>query len=84
MNVIFATLPDGAFVAGDRDSGMTAYAYPGSPHAMMANKHARLIAEDMLRSERMSYRSVPAVKDYDLANWHRLRDATSAVISNEE
>jgi hypothetical protein len=75
MNVVFAMINNGGFVAGDRDSGMTSYAYPSSPHALVAKKYPKLVAEDMLGSERMSYRSVPAVKEYDLANWRKLRDA---------
>jgi len=72
MNVVFKMLDDGGFVAGDRDSGMTSYAYPSSPHAIVAKKHAKLVAEDMLGSERMSYRAVPAIKQYDLKNWELL------------
>lgn len=75
MKPVFAMLLDGAFVAGDQDSGMTSYAYPNSPHANVAKQHPRAVAEDMLSSERMSYRSVPMVKEHDLANWRRLRDA---------
>lgn len=82
MNAIFAMLDDGAFVAGDRDSGMTSYAYPSSPHALVAKSYPKMIAEDMLSSERMSYRSVPAAKEYDLRNWARLRDALELESAN--
>ena len=69
MDVVFKMLDDGGFVAGDRDSGMTSYAYPSSPHANVAKKHPKLVAEDMLGSEWMQARSIPAVKEYDRKNW---------------
>jgi len=76
MEVIFKMLEDGGFVAGDRGSGMTSYAYPSSPHAIVAKKHAKLVAEDMVTSERMSYRAIPAIKEYDRKNWLLLDGAT--------
>ena len=69
MDVVFRMLDNGAFVAGDRDSEMTSYAYPSSPHAIVAKKHPKLVAEDMLASERQDYRKVLAVQAYDAANW---------------
>jgi hypothetical protein len=69
MNIAFKMLADGGFVAGDRGSRMTSYAYPSSPHAIVAKKHPKAVAEDMLGSERMSYRGIETVQEYDRKNW---------------
>ena len=69
MDVVFKMFEDGGFVAGDRDSGMTSYAYPSSPHATVAKNHSQAIAEDMLGSERQDFRAIPAIKEYDRKNW---------------
>jgi hypothetical protein len=69
MDLKFRMLDDGGFVAGDCDSEMTSYAYPSSPHALVAKNHPKAVAEDMLGSERIEYRAVPAVKEYDRKNW---------------
>lgn len=76
MNVVFKMLDDGGFVAGDRDSGMTSYAYPSSPHATVAKQYAKLVAEDMLRSEWMQARNIPFVKEYDRKNWMLIEGVT--------
>lgn len=77
MKVQFAYLTNGAFVAGDMNSGMTSFAYPSSPHAIVAKKYPALVAAEMIESERMSYRSIPAVQDYDCRNWKILHDESS-------
>lgn len=69
MKAVFRMLEDGGFVAGDEDSRMTAYAYPSSPHAGVAKRHPKAVAEDMLGSERQSYRTIPAIQEYDRKNW---------------
>ena len=69
MKAVFKMLDDGGFVAGDSDSRMTSYAYPGSPHALVAKQHPKAVAEDMLESERQSFRKVPAIHQYDAKNW---------------
>ena len=76
MNIVFRMMPDGGFVAGDRDSEMTSYAYPSSPHALVAKKHPKAVAEDMLASERMDYRKIPAILEYDAANWRKIAGAS--------
>jgi hypothetical protein len=48
---------------------MTSYAYPSSPHANVAKKHPKAVAEDMLSQERIAYRSVKAIIEYDNKNW---------------
>ena len=75
MTVQFKLLADGGFVAGDSESGMTSYAYPSSPHAVAAKKHAELVAEEMLASERADYRAIPAIREYDRRNWERINNA---------
>jgi len=62
-------LPDGGFVAGDTDSKLTSYAYPTSPHAIVAKKYAKHVAEDMLAAESVWMRKIPSVADYDARNW---------------
>jgi hypothetical protein len=72
MDVVFKMLEDGGFVAGDRGSGMTSYAYPSSPRAKVAKRYPMLVAEDMLSSETMNFRTIPAVQEYDRKNWETL------------
>lgn len=72
MDIVFRMMPDGGFVAGDRDSEMTSYAYPSSPHAIVAKRYPKLVAEEMLASERSDYRKIPAIADYDAANWRKI------------
>lgn len=85
MDIIFRMLDDGGFVAGDRDSEMTSYAYPSSPHAILAKKYPKLIAEEMLASERSDYRKIPAIQEYDAANWRKIAGSTqNQQIENEE
>lgn len=69
MDVVFKMLDNGAFVAGDRDSEMTAYAYPSSPHAIVAKKHPKQVAEEMMARERVEYRRMIHIQAYDAANW---------------
>lgn len=70
--IVYKMLPDGGFVAGDMASQFTAYAYPSSPHALVAKKYPKAVAEDMLGSERADYRKLDAVKEYDRRNWDLL------------
>jgi hypothetical protein len=74
MHPVFKTLEDGGFVAGDKDSRITSYAYPTSPHALLARRYPKYVAAEMLKNERMSYRSVPAVQEHDARNWLLLKD----------
>lgn len=69
MKIRFRTLEDGGFVAGDTDSQITSYAYPSSPHALVAKRHPKAVAEDMLGSEKIHYRQLESVKEYDRKNW---------------
>jgi hypothetical protein len=69
VNPVWKLLDDGGFVAGDKDSRMTSYAYPSSPHANVAKRYPKLVAEEMLDSERLYLRKVPAIQDYDFKNW---------------
>ena len=77
MDIVFKMLDDGGFVAGDRGSGMTSYAYPSSPDATVAKKYPKAVAEDMLGSERMDFRAIPAIKEYDRKNWETLGETAN-------
>jgi len=74
MSVVFKMLPDGGFIAGDTGSRLTSYAYPSSPHAIVAKKHPRAVAEDMLGAEKVHYRQLDSVKEYDNRNWETLEE----------
>jgi hypothetical protein len=68
----FALLKGGGFVAGDTDTGLTAYAYPKSDYATEAKKYPQAIARKMLSGERRFARPPWLdVKDYDKRNWER-------------
>ena len=81
MDAVFKALEDGGFVAGDKGSGMTSYAYPSSPHALVARRYPKQVAEDMLASERIYYRSVPAIRKYDRKNWMLIEGVTDQDIA---
>ncbi len=69
MEIVFKMLEDGGFVAGDRGSGLTAYAYPSSSHANVAQRYPKLVAEEMIENEKPHYRQLDSVKEYDRKNW---------------
>lgn len=49
--ILYYLRPDGAFIVGDTKRGVTAYAYPTSPHAMEARTRPAIVAERMIVSE---------------------------------
>lgn len=71
-DVAYRRLPDGAFVAGDRRTGITSYAYPTSEHATRARREPLSVAVEMLSGEMPSVRVLPTVKQYDGNNWEKL------------
>lgn len=42
---------DGAFLAGDTDTGRACYAYPSSPHATRAKRHPAAVATEMVKAD---------------------------------
>lgn len=70
MTTHFRMLEDGAFVAGDPDTGLTAYAYPTSISATKARKTPVTVAKEMLSREVVT--RTHDRTDYDLRNWQRL------------
>ena len=63
----------GAFVAGDTETGRTAYAYSSSPNSDAARKAPREVAAEMMAHESKSLRSYLSSRaDYDARNWERL------------
>jgi hypothetical protein len=68
----YKILPNGAFVAGDTESGFTCYAYQSSQHADAARKSPAKVAEKMIRKELKSSRASMYAKDYDARNWQIL------------
>ena len=54
MAIIYKIEADGGFVCGDTNTGLTAYAYPTSPHASNAAKspaQAQKTADAMIKAE---------------------------------
>lgn len=71
MNATYRLLADGGFVAGDRATGRTAYAYPTSPNAEAARKAPLTVAREML-AESNVIAQTPVwgrQQDYDSRNW---------------
>ena len=74
MTILYKICEDGAFVAGDTESGLTSYAYPTSTHADDARRNARKpvclerLARDMLKAERHA----AGRAEYDARNTERL------------
>lgn len=85
MSLIYRIDDDGAFVCGDSDSRITAYAYPTSEHARVAGRgpvKAREVANAMIIHEtdyrrslvvaRISLEQAAAIGTQDERNWLRL------------
>lgn len=83
MSLIYRLDDDGAFVCGDSDSRITAYAYPTSKHARVAGRGpvmAGEVARIMLGQEtqwrqtiaRRPVQGMPDVSTQDDRNWLRL------------
>ena len=49
--ILYYLRPDGAFIAGDTQRHVTAYAYPTSPHAQEARARPGIVAERMMAGE---------------------------------
>lgn len=66
MAVVYALLPDGGFVAGETESGLTMYAAAHSINASAANTRPRKIAEAMIHG------CLGGPQPGDKDNWRRL------------
>ena len=63
---------NGAFIAGDTETGRTVYAYPSSTHATQAKWHPKTVAAKMMTAENSAGKWRDAFDDYDLRNWTRI------------
>lgn len=70
-NMAWRLTSDGAFICGDKRTGVTAYAYPTSEHAHNAKRHARRTAEAMLKAQNdhTGRSSIPGIDAWDLRHW---------------
>jgi hypothetical protein len=71
MRIVYRHSPDGAFVAGDSDTGFTAYAYPTSTHAQQAKRSA-VWAEQTAR-KMLESRGTVSAYEYDRRNWQAIQ-----------
>lgn len=70
--VVFGWDDNDGFVAGEVNSGITAYAYPTSERAERAMNDPECVAAEMLNEE-SRYIPLPGIRDeYDHANWNLL------------
>lgn len=76
MTIYHAFDAQGAFIAGDTDTGHTCYAYPSSPHADMAARKgaAAAVAARMVQDANTSAQGFPhaVTGPYDRRNWDKL------------
>ncbi len=73
--VTYQLMTDGAFVAGDTETGRTSYAYPTSANAAGARRRPLLIAKRMIAAENSlgAWRDhCDYARDFDVRNWARL------------
>lgn len=77
---VFRIMPDGGFVAGDRGSGVTSYAYPSSPHATQAKRNPARTAAIMVRRAKEAAHTIPEHirKPYDARCWAMLDQGQKA------
>jgi hypothetical protein len=86
MAIIYKIEADGGFVCGDTNTGLTAYAYPTSPHASNAAKspaQAQKTADAMIKAESPIRRS-PNTDYYDKWNWGKLYPQISKSYSSKD
>jgi hypothetical protein len=77
--IVYRTLDDGGFVAGDTATERTSYAYPTSTYATMAKRHAERTAAEMMTSENIHRHGNGApFGDHDARNWVRLNETRFA------
>ena len=63
---------NGAFIAGDTETGRTLYAYPSSTHATQAKWRPKTVAAEMMTAENSAGKWRDTYDDYDLRNWTRI------------
>lgn len=51
MTILHMHTTDGAFIAGDSETGLTSYAYPSSEFAEKARRTPTKVAAEMMESE---------------------------------
>jgi hypothetical protein len=79
--IVYAFTPDGAFVVGDKETGLTSYSYPNSINADSAKKCPEKTAteiawqENTLANELMAQKFLISRKNDDKRNWERLNKA---------
>ena len=75
MSIVHTFDKDGAFIAGDTETGKTCYAYPSSDHANAAKRRAAKVAKEMMDWENRLH-TVPVIRvDYDQRHWLVLENA---------
>ena len=74
MEVVYRLLPDGAFICGDRATGVTVYSYPNSIYARMAKARPASTAVEMLEC---AVANLPASRhdESDARRWAILNEA---------
>lgn len=72
--IVFKMLKSGAFVAGDTETRLTAYAFPSSPNADRAKRCPKATASEMMAHENTLAFAHKTSPDYDASNW---KDLTS-------
>lgn len=77
MTLRFKLLDDGAFVCGDTETSVTAYAYPTSAYATEAQRCGHDVATEMM--EKAAWRAAKGQDNsrfikFDSSNWERLFD----------
>ena len=84
MTIRFKLETNGAFIAGDTETGRTAYAYPSSTYAMQAKRHPKTVAAEMMADENSTGRWRDAFDDYDLRHWTRINGCMTSECDEEE
>lgn len=69
--IVYRLTYDGAFCAGDTETGHTAYAYSTSPHAVEARRYPARVAEAMIQAANAEAKWMsPDILDrYDTRQW---------------
>lgn len=73
MAIHFKILLDGAFVAGDDETGFTSYAYVTSAYAVAGKRKPLKVATAMMHGETASCHQTAHGREYDARNWETLK-----------
>lgn len=79
MAIVFKHTPDGGFLCGDTETGLTAYAFATSPNEVASRKNPARVAAKMLAGERPRNAYPPLAESLATDDAERIARLTASV-----